>query len=89
MAAAAGCQVFVDERFDTPTELGAVALPNRLNAWQKALQKAIADFPATLEHAKRTRAAALALPSVETVPPPWDVEFPAAEQHAAEQHAAE
>jgi len=89
MAAAAGCQVFVDERFDTPPELGAVALPNRLNAWQKALQKAIADFPATLEHAKRTRAAALALPSVETVPPPWDVEFPAAEQHAAEQHAAE
>ena len=76
MAAAAGCVLLVDERWDIPGMLGAVALPNRLNAWQKALRKAIGDLPATLAQGQRTRAACLGLPSVESVPPPWDLAAP-------------
>ncbi len=88
MAAASGCLLLVDERWDVPEALGAIALPNRLSAWQKALRKAIGDLPATLAQGKRTRDACLALPSVETLPPPWDLASPAASapvmQRAAE-----
>jgi hypothetical protein len=73
MAAAAGCHILTDERLDLPETLGAVRLPNRLAAWQKALQRAVGDLKSTLELGAQARAAALALPSVETLPPPWEV----------------
>jgi hypothetical protein len=71
LAAAAGCHLLVDERMDVPPSLGAVLLPNRLAAWQRALKLAVTDLGATLAQGQRTRAAALALPSTETAPPPW------------------
>jgi len=71
LAAAAGCHVLVDERFDTPASLGAVKLKNRLAAWQEALNTAIADLTGTLAHGRNARKAALALPALEGAPPPW------------------
>lgn len=71
LAAAAGCHLLVDERLDMPPSLGAVQLPNRVAAWQRALKHAVADLSGTLAHGQRTRAAALALPSTEAAPPPW------------------
>jgi len=71
LAAAAGCLILTDERLDTPETLGAIRLPNRLAAWQKALQRAVGDLKTTLEQGAKSRAAALALPSAETVPYPW------------------
>jgi hypothetical protein len=69
MAAAAGCHLLVDERFDMPASLGAVALPNDLAAWRDALQSAVGNLKATLELGQRARAACLALPTVEEVTP--------------------
>jgi len=71
MAAAAGCHLLADDRLDLPPSLKAVRLPPQRGAWERALQKAITNLTATLEHGRRTRAAALALPSVEAAPPPW------------------
>jgi len=71
MAAAAGCRLFVDERLDMPESLGAVRLPNRLASWDAAVRQAIGALPGTLMTAKRTREAALALPSLEECPPEW------------------
>ena len=71
LAAAAGCLILTDERLDTPETLGAIRLPNRLAAWQKALQRAVGDLKTTLEQGAKSRAAALALPSAETIPYPW------------------
>ncbi len=71
MAAAVGCQLMVDDRLDTPDSLGAIRLPNRLAAWQRAIKQALADLPATLERGKQTREACLALPSIEDAPPGW------------------
>ena len=71
MAAAAGCHLLADDRLDLPATLAAVRLTNRLAAWQRAVHHAIKDLPGTLAHGKRARAAALALPFVEAVPPPW------------------
>jgi hypothetical protein len=71
MAAAAGCHVLADARFDLPEALGAVRLPNRMAAWQRALQQAVADLPDTLARGKRARAACLALPSADAALPPW------------------
>jgi len=85
MAAAAGCHILVDERLDIPAELGAVALPNRIAAWQRALKTAIGDLKTTLERGQGARAACLALPSVEEVPPLWaDMLPPGAARCAAE-----
>jgi hypothetical protein len=86
LAAAAGCQIFTDERLDVPASLGAVALPNRAAAWSEALRGAIAGLKATLERGRATRAAALALPGLEAAPPPWCLPPPPAEplQSAAE-----
>ncbi|OYV40260.1 MAG: hypothetical protein B7Z80_05000 [Rhodospirillales bacterium 20-64-7] len=71
MGAAAGCHVLIDERLDVPETLGAVHLPNRMAAWQRALQKAISDLTATLEAGRQARAACLALPSSDAAAPPW------------------
>jgi hypothetical protein len=76
MAAAAGCHLLVDNRLDIPSSLGAVRLPNKLPAWQRSLHNAISDLTGTLKHGKHTRAAALALPSVESAPPPWAGSMP-------------
>ena len=86
LAAAAGCHLLVDERMDVPPSLGALLLPNRLAAWQRALKHAVGELSATLAQGQATRAAALALPSTETAPPPWAVADPAA---SALQSAAE
>jgi len=51
--------------------LGPVRLPNQPGPWRAALLHALADFAGTLEHGRRSRAACLALPSVEAAPPPW------------------
>jgi hypothetical protein len=51
--------------------LGPVRLPNQPGPWRAALLHALADFAGTLEHGRRSRAACLAMPSVEAAPPPW------------------
>jgi hypothetical protein len=71
LAAAAGCALLVDERFDLPSSLGAKRLPPDREAWLRALHEAIANLQATLKAGAAARAAALALPSLETAPPPW------------------
>ena len=71
LAAAAGCHVLADERFDIPPSLGAVRLKNRLAAWKEALSGAIADLTGTLERGRKARQAALALPASEDALPPW------------------
>lgn len=73
MAAAAGCLVLADERMDIPAGLGAVLLPNRVAAWQRALSSAVADLKTTLERGQAARAACLALPSVDAQLPPWSI----------------
>jgi hypothetical protein len=71
MAAAVGCLLIVDDRLDTPDELGAIRLPNRISAWQRAIKQALADLPDTLERGKLARDACLALPSIEEATPGW------------------
>jgi hypothetical protein len=71
MAAAAGCHVLADNRLDLPETLGAVRLPNKLAAWQRALQGAVSDLTGTLARGGRARAACLALPSADAALPPW------------------
>jgi len=87
LAAAAGCRIFTDDRMDTPPGLGAVALPSRASTWIEALKSAIADLKTTLEQGRAARAAALALPGLETSPPPW-LPFTAAADSAALKNAA-
>ncbi len=86
MAAAVGCHLMVDDRLDMPDSLGAVRLPNRLSAWQRAIKQALADLPGTLERGKQTREACLALPSIEEAPPGWAETAPEVAPH---QRAAE
>jgi hypothetical protein len=69
-----------------PASLNAIALPNRIAAWQRAIKQALGDLPNTLELGKRTRDACLALPSIEDTPPGW---ADAAPEAAADQRAAE
>ncbi len=71
MAAAVGCHALVDDRLDIPDAIGAVRLPNRLSAWQRALKSALADFPTTLERGRNARAACLDLPTSEDAAPGW------------------
>lgn len=71
LAAAAGCRLIVDTRLDTPKELGALLLPCEKQAWTNALTKAVIDLNTTLQHGAKTRAAALALPTLEQAPPDW------------------
>ena len=86
MAAAVGCQLLVDDRLDMPDSLGAIRLPNRIAAWQRAIKQALGDLPGTLERGKQTREACLALPSIEDASPAWaePAPEPAADQRAAE-----
>jgi hypothetical protein len=79
LAAAAGCHILTDRRLDTPPSLGALTLPNLASAWSEALKAAIADLKTTLEQGRAARAAALALPALETETPPWLPAGPAAE----------
>lgn len=71
MAAAAGCRLIIDSRLDAPESLGALRLPDQKQSWATALQGAIEDLAATLQHGAKTRAAALALPTLEQAPPGW------------------
>ncbi len=71
LAAAAGCHLLVDERFDIPSSLAAVRLKNRLPAWKEALNGAVTDLSATLKRGAKAREAALALPASEDALPPW------------------
>lgn len=71
LAAAVGCRLMVDHRLDTPKELEALLLPNKKQAWLRALGVAIADLNATLKCGARSRTAALALPTLEQTRPPW------------------
>ncbi|MDR3520758.1 MAG: hypothetical protein P4L54_03985 [Acidocella sp.] len=71
MAAAAGCLLLIDERFDMPDSLNAIRLPNRIAAWQRAIQNAASQLHETLEQGARARQAALALPTIEAEPPAW------------------
>lgn len=71
LAAAAGCRLIMDSRFDAPGSLGALRLPNRHQDWQTALANAVTHLPDTLRLGAESRAAALALPSVEQAPPDW------------------
>jgi hypothetical protein len=71
LGAAAGCHLLTDDRLDIPDTLGAMRLPNRLPAWQRALQTAVTDLTGTLAQGSRSRAACLALPSADAALPPW------------------
>lgn len=71
LAAAAGCRLIVDSRLDTPKELGALSLPCVKQAWESALKSAVDDLKETLQIGAKTRAAALALPTLEQAPPDW------------------
>ncbi len=71
LGAAAGCCLLVDERLDMPASLGAKTLPDALAAWQDAVRQAVTDFAATLAAGQAARAACLALPGVEAMPPDW------------------
>jgi hypothetical protein len=84
MAAAVGCHLMVDERLDLAESLGAVRLPNRIAAWQRAIRQALLDLAGTLERGKRTRDACLALPAIEEAPPGWAIPPEAVTQRAAE-----
>ncbi|HQU04773.1 MAG TPA: hypothetical protein PLT25_08650, partial [Acidocella sp.] len=66
LAAAAGCHLLIDERLDMPASLPAIRLPNRIAAWQRAIETAARNLSTTLEHGQQTRAAALALAPVES-----------------------
>ena len=84
MAAAVGCHLMVDERLDVAESLGAIRLPNRIAAWQRAIKQALLDLAGTLERGKRTRDACLALPAIEEAQPGWATLPEAAAQRAAE-----
>jgi len=78
LAAAAGSHLLVDQRLDMPEGLGATKLPNSFAAWRAALMSAVTDgFAATLARGEAARAAALARPSIEELPPPWLQSAPA------------
>jgi hypothetical protein len=72
LAAAAGSHLLVDQRLDMPESLGVTRVPNSFAAWRAALLGAVTEgLAATLARGKAAQAAALALPSVEELPPPW------------------
>jgi hypothetical protein len=72
LAAAAGSHLLVDQRLDIPESLGPTRVPNSFAAWRAALLHAVTDgLAATLARGEASRAAALALPSIEDLPPPW------------------
>ncbi|OYV41275.1 MAG: hypothetical protein B7Z80_02240 [Rhodospirillales bacterium 20-64-7] len=71
LAAASGCHLLIDERFDMPESLHVIRLPNRIAAWQRAIQAAVSNLQQTLEYGARTREAALALPAIEAEIPGW------------------
>ena len=72
LAAAAGSHLLVDQRLDIPESLGPTRVPNSFAAWRAALVHAVTDGLAdTLARGEASRAAALALPSIEDLPPPW------------------
>ncbi len=71
LAAAAGCRLVIDSRLDLSATLGALRLPNRKQEWAAALRNAVVNLPDTLRQGARARAAALALPMLETEPPAW------------------
>ncbi|GAB0114418.1 sulfotransferase [Acidisoma sp. C75] len=71
LAAAAGCRLMVDDRLDTPAELGALRLANRFAAWHRAITQAVGDLQETIALGQQARAACLALPAAEEALPPW------------------
>ncbi|GAB0116650.1 hypothetical protein [Acidisoma sp. 7E03] len=71
LAAAAGCHLLIDERLDCPPTLGALRLPNRYAAWQRAVRHAIEDLHGTIAAGQKAREACLALPALEDAVPPW------------------
>ncbi len=71
LAAAVGCHLLVDERLDLPEALGAIRLPNRIAAWQRAVKQGIGDFHGTLQLGRKTRAACLALAAGDGKVPDW------------------
>jgi hypothetical protein len=80
IAAAAGCAIITDDRLDTPPGLNIKRLPSRIAAWQKALSEALSNLPETLAAGAQNQALALALPSLESAPPPWSIPGPTAPQ---------
>jgi hypothetical protein len=71
LAAAAGCRIMVDDRLDVPAALEATRLSNDQAAWGVAVRAALEDFAGTMQAGAKSRAACLALPSVEAAPPGW------------------
>jgi hypothetical protein len=84
LAAAAGCQLVLDERFDLPPGLPALRLPNRAAAWQRAVQQRVAELDATLAEGRRARLAVLAMAAAEPAAPAWAIMDEAAVRSAAE-----
>ena len=71
LAAAAGCQLLLDERLDCPPSLNAVLLPNRFAAWHRAVMQGVEDLQASITAGQALRAACLGLPALEDSLPPW------------------
>ena len=71
LAAATGCSLIVDSRLDTPESLQPLRLPPQKPSWMTALNEAVAHLPATLQRGTKTRASALALPTLERSMPGW------------------
>ncbi len=71
MAAAAGCALVVEEALDTPAELPAIRVPDRPAAWQKALERLLADPKELFELGARTREALPGIGWLEEHPPAW------------------
>lgn len=71
LAAAAGCRLIIDSRLDAPESLKPLRLPNQKQSWMTALAEAVTNLATTLQHGAQTRAAALALPTLEQAPPSW------------------
>lgn len=71
LAAAVGCRLIIDSRLDAPETLGALRLPNQKQAWSTALSEAVTDLATTLRHGAQSRAAVMALPTLEQTTPGW------------------
>ena len=72
LAAAVGSHLLVDQRLDIPEGLDPTRVPNSFAAWRQALMHAVTDgLATTLARGEASRTAALALPSIEELPPPW------------------
>ena len=71
LAGAAGCRLVIDSRLDALESLKPLRLPDQKQSWVTALTEVVTNLATTLQLGAQTRAAALALPTLEQAPPGW------------------